>query len=99
MEWTEWNVRDSDATLILHQGPISGGARLTADLARRRGRPLLCRDLREPTDPAEIAHWLRLNRVRVLNCAGPRESQAPGIAEQARSLLLGLFRLWMSAEP
>ena len=97
-ERTDWNVRDSDATLILHRGPLSGGTRLTAELARHRGRPLLCRDLQEPHHPAEIAHWLHLNRVRVLNCAGPRESQAPGITEQARVLLLALFRLWIAAD-
>ncbi|MFY9975030.1 MAG: putative molybdenum carrier protein [Chromatiaceae bacterium] len=97
-ERTDWNVRDSDATLILHRGPLSGGTRLTAELARHRGRPLLCRDLQGPLDPAEIAHWLHLNRVRVLNCAGPRESQAPGITEQARSLLLTVFRLWIAAD-
>ena len=97
-ERTDWNVRDSDATVILHRGPLSGGTRLTAELARNRGRPFLSRDLQEPLDPDEIAHWLHLNRVRVLNCAGPRESQAPGITEQARSLLVTVFRLWIAAD-
>jgi hypothetical protein len=98
-ERTEWNVRDSDATLILHRGPLAGGTRLTAELARRYLRPLLCRDLGAPLDPADVAHWLRLNRIAVLNCAGPRESEAPGIEGQARVFLSSLFRLWLAAEP
>ena len=93
---TEWNVRDGDATLILHRGRLEGGTRRTAQLARRFGRPLLCRDLGEPPAPADVAHWLRLNRVAVLNCAGPREAEAPGIEGQARVFLSSLFRLWLT---
>ncbi len=69
---TEWNVRDSDATLIPHRGALTGGTRLTMDLARRHGRPLLVRDLGNPVDARATADWLRVNQVRVLNCAGPR---------------------------
>src|SRR5688500_12855376 len=38
---TEWNVRDSDATLLLTDlpDPLSGGSALTRDLAARLGRP------------------------------------------------------------
>lgn len=98
-ERTEWNVRDCDATLILHRGPLAGGTALTAQLARQYGRPLLCRDLTRLEDHAEVVRWLCLNKVATLNCAGPRESQMPGIQAQARDLLLRLFRLWMEAEP
>lgn len=97
-ERTEWNVRDSSATLLLHRGRLAGGTALTAQLARQYGRPLLCRDLTRPGDPAEVVRWLCLNKVATLNCAGPRESQMPGIQAQARDLLLRLFRLWMCAE-
>lgn len=88
---TEWNVRDSDATLILHRGSLSGGTALTAELARRYGRPLLQVDLDagRPTAAlaAEIRSWLQGQGVRVLNVAGPRESQAPGIGAAASALL------------
>lgn len=36
---TEWNVRESDATLILARGPLQGGTALTLRLARRWDRP------------------------------------------------------------
>ena len=95
---TEWNVRDSDATLILCRGAPAGGTALTAQLARRLGRPLLVRDLDSEPDTGEMALWLRSNRVRVLNCAGPRESGAPGVGRAARALLERVFAAWQSAE-
>jgi hypothetical protein len=102
-ERTERNVRDSDATLILRRGGPSGGSSrgtdLTARAARRLGRPLLVRDLSLPVDTGAIVTWLRINRIGVLNCAGPRESEAPGIEVQARALLLEVFRLWSAGDP
>ncbi|WP_373506400.1 putative molybdenum carrier protein [Thiocapsa sp.] len=100
-ERTERNVRDSDATLILHRGPMTGGTRLTAELARRLGKPLLARDLAEPIDAPAIADWLIANHVRVLNCAGPRESGAPGIGEESQRIFVEVFRAWprLSEEP
>jgi hypothetical protein len=92
---TEWNVRDSDATLILHRGPLSGGTALTAELARRYGRPLLQVDLGAgrpaPALAAEIRSWLQGQGVQVLNVAGPRESQASGIGAAASALLRHLL--------
>src|SRR5512135_124388 len=44
---TEWNVRDSDATLVLTHGRPAGGTALTIAVARRLGKPLLVLDLDE----------------------------------------------------
>ena len=93
---TDWNVRDSDAKLILHRGAPIGGTRLTMDLARRHGRPLLLRDLGTAVDARAIADWLGVNRVQILNCAGPRESESPGITHQSAQLLRQVFALWKS---
>jgi hypothetical protein len=88
-ERTLWNVRDSDATLVLHRGPLRGGSALTLRLARRLGRPHLALDLGAQDDPAGIIRaWLSVLRPAVLNVAGPRESTAPGIGGSARAVLL-----------
>jgi hypothetical protein len=84
---TAWNVRDADATLVLTRGAPRGGTAFTLDCARTEGRPCRVVDLESGADAAEIAGWLGRNSVRVLNVAGPRESQAPGIHADALSLL------------
>ena len=93
---TEWNVRDADATLILHRGELAGGTALTAEVAARLGRPLLQIDLNQ-IDPHALATlddirtWLRDQGVRALNVAGPRESQCPGITAQSRQWMQRLL--------
>lgn len=89
---TEWNVRDSDATLVLCRGELSGGTRVTADLAGRYGRPLLAVDLDLDPNPGEVEAWLKRERVEVLNLAGPREEGAPGIYAQSHAFICNLLR-------
>ena len=85
---TRWNVRDSDATLVVSRcGVASPGTALTLTCARALERPVCVVDPRERDAVARIRRWLADCGVRVLNVAGPRESQAPGIYGQARSLL------------
>ncbi len=88
---TRQNVADSDATLILFRGVLAGGTRLTRDAAQEIGKPALLVNLDETPDVLAIGDWLRRNKVRTLNVAGPRESQAPGIAQQARQVVLRLL--------
>ncbi len=88
---TEWNVRDSDATLILwpklrvEQGQ---GTEWTIRCAARYGRSLLLCDPEDPMVPAIIMQWLREKSVHTLNVAGPSESACPGIGAQSYSILL-----------
>lgn len=90
---TLWNIRDSDATLILNSGPIDGGTELTIRLACRLGRPHLVVDLREANDVSTILNWLQMHGVKTLNIAGPRESKSPGIYAEAREFLNRLLTL------
>ena len=85
-ERTERNVRDSDATLILYRARMRGGTALTARLARHHGRPCLALEI-AAADPDAIGRWLAEHGVRVLNVAGPRESESPGIHAEATALL------------
>src|SRR5262245_35242174 len=86
---TQRNVETSSATLVLSRGSPMGGVRFTVELAEAMRRPLLLIDLNDgASDHAEvIARWLGGLRPRLLNIAGPRESGAPGVNEQAKSLL------------
>jgi hypothetical protein len=80
---TRWNVRDSDGTLILTEGEPTGGTALTIEAARGLGRPLLVLDLDRRPTVVTVEDWLHTQRIRVLNIAGPRESQMPGIYRRA----------------
>jgi putative molybdenum carrier protein len=84
---TAWNVRDSDATLVIHAGPPRGGTALTLRVARRHGKPTLSVDLDDHPDAAAVAGWIARSGIRVLNVAGPRESESPGIGDRAARLL------------
>jgi Circularly permutated YpsA SLOG family len=88
---TEWNVRDSDGTLVLTRGKPNGGTRLTIEVAKRHSRPCLVIDLRKGARTADIMDWLTKNQISTLNVAGPRESEMPGIGEEAAALLRQLF--------
>ncbi|TWU11962.1 putative molybdenum carrier [Symmachiella macrocystis] len=88
---TEWNVRDSDGTLILAGRPLTGGTALTERLAKRQQRPCRVAFPYSDRDVASVAEWLATNRIRTVNIAGPRESQQPGIYAAAVAFLGQLF--------
>ena len=79
-ERTIANVRDADATLIIHFGPITGGTRLTVEACERLGRPyeLVDAEIGMAGAAERATALVRERRVGVLNVAGPRESGAPG---------------------
>jgi hypothetical protein len=84
---SEWNVRDSDGTLILARGPLEGGTKLTFDYATHFKKPWLRVDLEEPPATDDVVAWLARYQVTVLNVAGPRESESPGIYAAAIAFL------------
>ena len=88
---TEQNVLDSDGTLILFRDRLFGGTLLTQRLARRHRKPCLAIDLSDTEHSPAVIQWLLVHRIRVLNVAGPRESSAPGIAQQAYEFLTSLL--------
>jgi hypothetical protein len=87
---TAWNVRDSDGTLILVQEEARGGTALTIEEAQHRGKPLLKAEI-QTADLAAIREWIQTHGIRVLNVAGPRASEAPGIYAAARRLIRRLL--------
>ncbi len=84
---TARNVRDSDATLVLIRGEPKGGTAFTIFLARQHGMPHLVVRVGGTGSTAKIRRWFGANKIRVLNVAGPRESQKRGIYEQALTVL------------
>jgi hypothetical protein len=90
-ERTAWNVRDSDATLLLTAHGPSPGTDLTREIARRLGRPVFSWPVHLAEDAGLFRCWLQVYAVQTLGVAGPRESEAPGIYGQARRILRECF--------
>ena len=88
-ERTRLNMRDSDATLILNEGPLEEGTRLTFEVAQTLQRPVLLVQLDNPASdaPQTILDWLRQGHFASVNVAGPRESGRPGIYQRVYQLL------------
>ncbi|MEO2026136.1 MAG: putative molybdenum carrier protein [Fuerstiella sp.] len=101
---TEWNVRDSDGTLVIVLNEISSGTKLTLAAARGLGKPFKVVHLRPEDEPGlfttenplndqieSVVEWLHALRIRVLNVAGPRGSSHKDVYSEAlgfMSLLL-----------
>lgn len=90
-ERTAWNVRDSDSTLVITRGRPRGGTALTVSLSHRAAKPVLVVDLEGGASISRIRLFLAEHEIHVLNVAGPRESEAPGIHDEAVALLRELL--------
>lgn len=88
---TEWNVRDSDGTLILTIGEPDRGTALTQRLAHKRKKPCLVVDPSDLKKITAIHQWIEQNEIKTMNVAGPRESGSPGIHAQSIIILRALF--------
>jgi hypothetical protein len=96
---TEWNVRDSDAILIITDRDgvtVSKGTKHAQEWADHYGKPLLVVDVSQSDAVAQVAQWLRVQRKRfgahmALGVGGPRESEAPGIYARTRELMAGVL--------
>lgn len=84
---TEWNVRDSDATMALTRGTPTEGTAFTIEVAKKLGKPCLILNLSDQPNPLIARQWLTEQNIRILNVAGSRESKCPGIYVQALEFL------------
>jgi hypothetical protein len=89
---TGWNVRDSDATLVLVLSDAgSPGTELTMAVARELGRPHL-RVRAAAESRIQVVSWLgAVGEAPTLNVAGPRESEQPGLYLAAYAFLRALL--------
>jgi len=88
---TRQNVLDSDGTMILNIGALTGGTAHTVRCAQDLERPYIVIQLEQVVNPESVVQWLNREEVRVLNVAGPRASKEPRVYELARRFLEALF--------
>jgi hypothetical protein len=87
---TDWNVRDSAATIVIAPDPMlhSSGTEFTIECAKKMGKPYYLIRSVDAAAIAEIKNILsQMGEGQSLNFAGPRESECPGVYD----LSLGAF--------
>jgi len=93
-EGTEKNVLDSDGTLIVSHGNLTGGSLYTQEMAMKHGRPCLHIDLLKTNafkGATNIHTWITQQGIKVLNVAGPRASKDPEIYGATVKILKAAF--------
>jgi hypothetical protein len=92
---TRQNVLDSDGTLIIHFGELTGGTLNTLRICETLGKPFLLIDadvLGAEEAAARAAAFVHRQSIGVLNVAGPRESGQPGAHRYAEQVITGILK-------
>lgn len=74
------NVVDSDGTVLIHFGSLTGGSRLTLKACINQNKPKLVIDGSSTTATQavkQILHFISEHAIQELNVAGPRASTVP----------------------
>ncbi|HSQ86178.1 MAG TPA: putative molybdenum carrier protein [Desulfobacterales bacterium] len=93
---TEQNVIDSDGTLIISHGKLTGGSDYTREMALLHHRPWLHIDLNKTgafQAAGKIKSWIAENEIEVLNVAGSRASKDPSIYQDTVDIIETIFYL------
>lgn len=87
---TEKNILDSDGTLIISHGKITGGSSLTRKLAKQHEKPwihLNMNDLSIKEAAEQLSRWIKGHDIQTLNVAGSRQSKDPDIYDKTKEVL------------
>lgn len=93
---TEWNVRDSDGTVIfLASGEPTGGTAFAQTCCKLTQKPcLILRKNHETLDHAkQLTTFIEQNEITLLNIAGPRSSEEPKLFSFVTDVLDRVFTL------
>ena len=91
---TEKNVLNSDGTLIISHGNITGGTALTRKLAKQHNKPWLHLDMDKMSllyATRLLRSWIIDNGIQILNVAGSRASRDPKIYKATTNILDSLL--------
>jgi putative molybdenum carrier protein len=89
-ERTKKNIRESDGTLILSHGRITGGSEYTRKCALKYGKPMLHIDLSSVTSfvaTVQVNNWIVDYDIKIMNVAGPRASKDSKIYQSTLDII------------
>jgi len=93
---TKKNIEESDGTLILTHGTLTGRSEYTKIWALKYWKPVLHIDLNKtlPTyATAEICNWITEHEIKVLNVTGSRASEDPRIYDAAFGIIQDVYSI------
>lgn len=95
---TRWNIRDSDATLVVVGASGRGpGTKLTLKVCEELGKPNWTLWLPvQPLNSDAVRKFLLAHDT--VNIAGPRESREPGLQVRARDALVQIFQMVLESQ-
>jgi len=89
-ERTKKNIRESDGTLILSHGRLTGGSEYTQKWALKYDKPMLHTDLSSVTSfvaTVQINNWVVDYDIKIMNVAGPRASKDSKIYQSTLDII------------
>lgn len=92
---TERNVLAADGTVIFTlTTALSGGTSFTAQCAQKWHKPLLhlAQETADNGDAKKLLDFITQHYIHILNVAGPRASEAPGVATYVKQTLESLLQ-------
>ena len=95
-ERIEKNVIESDGTVSISHGNLSGGADYSQKMAKKHNRPCLHIDLEDTPPfraPTEINTWIIENNIEVLNVTGSRSSEDSNVHRDTVYIIEGTILL------
>lgn len=104
LQRTEWNVRDSDGTVVFTlAADVTGGSLRTIGFAKKHGKPCLHISQRPgilgyADRSVVLQKFVEDHGIQRLNVAGSRESKEPGIHQWVMEVLEGAF-FWDRSHP
>lgn len=94
-----WNVRDSDGTAVFSlMSNLTDGSRRTVELAKKQLKPWIHICRREYNPLGRLRRFIDENGIKILNIAGPRESEEPELYRWVWSALENTF-FWGVSNP
>ncbi len=94
---TEWNMRDADGVLTILKGlpeSAKGGTQWGVEVSRKTGKKMCFADLRSEwnTEVDKVRQWLSESDIKNVAIGGSRESEEPGIEEEATRFLYEVLK-------
>lgn len=97
----ERNILDSDGTLVISRGDLTDDLLLTKKIAKEKQRPWfhIDIDIVHAFGAAAItSEWVAENEIKILNIAGPTESENPEIYRHTMKILESMYYMCLIKE-